>query len=82
MKISEKFTVKLELWPVLAAGDKLAGRQQGEPMIFTVNEPVVVLADLSKSDATIQVASTGRDTRDTRDGRDGRRDRRDRDRRN
>jgi hypothetical protein len=72
MKTGAKYRVKLELWPVLAAGDKLAGRQQGEPMIFTVNEPVAMLADPSQSSSTIQVASTGRE------GREGRRDRRDR----
>lgn len=78
MKTGEKYRVKLELWPVLSAGDKLAGRKQGQPMIFTVNEPIVMLADPSKSASTIQVASIGRDGRGGRDGREGRRDRRDR----
>ncbi|WIA08192.1 hypothetical protein OEZ85_007645 [Tetradesmus obliquus] len=78
MKTGEKYRVKLELWPVLAAGDKLAGRKQGQPMIFTVNELIVMLADPSKSASTIQVASIGRDGRGGRDGREGRRDRRDR----
>jgi hypothetical protein len=77
MKTGEKYRVQLELWPVLAAGDKLAGRKAGDPLIFTVNEPVVMLADPSRSSSTIQVASTGREGREGREGRRDRRDRRD-----
>lgn len=77
-----QYKLKLELWPVLAAGDKAAGRSNGQPLIYTVHEPVVMMADPSASTATIQVASTRRSRDRDRDSHRDRDRERDRDRRN